>query len=136
MNYNIWKADSSSKSEAKHGGIWSHSCAYSWVRGQLNFYNFSTCFLGIFEQTTKENTMKRYCWCFSIGNLLNFGYLGLKGCNIIRKWDKGVAVVEVAATSNVKRVKIFWQNANKMLLIPFFIRISMSTKVSNIKRTP
>ena len=27
VNYNVWKADSGSKSEAKHDGIWSHSWA-------------------------------------------------------------------------------------------------------------
>ena len=51
MNYITWKADSSSKGEAKNGGIQgilARQFQSPYVRGQLNFYNVFDVTLSVY----------------------------------------------------------------------------------------
>jgi hypothetical protein len=78
------KADSSSKSEAKHGGNWSILARHSqslYLRGQNIFYIF-LYFSSKNLVKTDEIWMKSWILVFCLGSILNFNYYLFKRCDI------------------------------------------------------
>jgi hypothetical protein len=124
LNYITWKADSSSKSEAKYGGNWRHSCASFSVplRARPKHFFIFLYFSSKNLVKTDEIWMKSWILVLCLGSVLNFIYLK----DAIFEWKESKIARDCCFC---KWQRVTKQNTNvtqtfKISLLPLLTRVS------------